>query len=476
MKPFYEFNDKVFKEELWGEYIIPVAKWFMIDDKTSGYLMPQISGSIWECSLALDFLLRVYLNNKDAELNRLIEAKAVNTTRWLLTSLKDDQEGGMSWDEAPWDTAVALRSVLDCFKQFESFFSNDEKARCNDCALKVTKWLILQGKNWKSPSGYLTADSTDLAVILSVLIKVKKQYPDERFKENDLDIDSAIIAIVKMLLQCAQADSHNEDSLNLDSWGSLANIGEVVCGLSSFVSDYVGEDTETVDNVRFAILSGLKHIEKMQNNGGITDNSVADSCAVLWSYLSATKTVMEYNHDDIMVFKSLCWMCDSNKVLDDGSFLHSSYVTVFYALALIETYETWELGSKPTNEVYHVVVWLNPNIETTERAKRLDLELKNKTHEETINSLKETISNYRVNFYTGLITVGLIILTLIIMQLSSALSIFTFKMGDVTIFSSIVGVATVIIPSAAKISYELLKKKNPETIIKKKRTKKRKRK
>ena len=104
------------------------------------------------------------------------------------------------------------------------------------------------------------------------------------------------------------------------------------------------------------------------------------------------------------------------------------------------------------------------------------LELKNKTHEETINSLNETISNYRVNFYTGLITVALVVLTIIIMQLSSALSIFTFKMGDVTIFSSIIGVATVIIPSAAKVSHELLKKKNSEPVIKKKRNKKRKRK
>ena len=59
MKPFYEFSSNIFRNELLMEYIIPVAKWFMVDDKPSGYLLPQASGSFWECSLAIDFLLRV---------------------------------------------------------------------------------------------------------------------------------------------------------------------------------------------------------------------------------------------------------------------------------------------------------------------------------------------------------------------------------------------------------------------------------
>lgn len=458
MKPFYEFSNNIFRNELFKEYIIPVAKWFMVDDKPSGYLLPQASGSFWECSLAIDFLLRVSAVESQHELNRLIEPKVVNTTRWIVDSLFEEGLDEMSWDSAPWDTAVALRSVINCINQYPNSFTDEEKARIDMSTAKIVRWLIKQGVNWKSAEGYLTADSTDLAVTLSVLIRVKERYNEDYFARENIEIEAAIKTIVLMLLQCAntEIEKHNSD-IKPENWGSVFNIGEVICGLSSYVLFREADDS-IKGATQEAILEGLKYIEKAQSSGGITDNSVADSCGILWSYFVTSKAVCEYGHDDIMVFKSLCWMCDSNKVLVDGSFLHTSYATVFYALSLIEAYETWELGRKPTNEVYHMVVWLNPNIETTERARRLDLELKQKRNSEELSQLKYSLINKNAIFNTILIVILLIIITLVILQACKAINI-SIKFWDFSLLFSILSVSIITISGIGKIAYEFLKKK-----------------
>ncbi len=456
MKPFYKFSDNIFRDELLKEYIIPVAKWFMIDDKPSGYLIPQISGSFWECSLAMDFLLRVSKLEIPDEIAKLIEPKVVNTVRWMIDSLLSESSEEMSWDSAPWDTAVVLRSIINCCDQYSNLFTDDEKKKIDDYTMKITRWLIKQGVNWKSVEGYLTADSTDLAVTLSVLICVKGKYNDEFLAKNSINIDEIIETITNMLLQCAAFNTtEGDNTFKVENWGSVFNIGEVICGLSSFVLH--SSNSETKKSANAAILSGLNYIEKIQGNGGITDNSVADSCGILWSYLVASKSAEEYDHDDIMVFKSLCWMCDSNKVLNDGSFLHSSYSTVFYALSLIEAYDTWDLGKKPTNEVYHMVVWLNPNIEVTERARRLDLELKCKNYAEEAIKLKELLVQNKINVYTCCVIIILIFITLVILQLFKAINV--MKILNTTMLFSILGIAVVIISSIGKVCYEFLKRK-----------------
>lgn len=464
VKPFYKFGDNIFRDELWKEYIVPVAQWFMHDKKPEGYLLPQFSGSVWECSLAIDFLLKLYAHsNVENELKELIKIKVVNTARWLNSTLMQEESvGGMSWDSAPWDTAVALRTLLSCFEQFDTSFTDKEQIVFKEHTISVCQWLLLQSKNWKAPDGYLTADATDLAVTLSVLIAVQKKYPSEfSVLECNYNCEGSINATAKMLLQCVyEGSAYPVEQYKLCNWGSCFNIGEVICGLCSYISWPKCDETnkkETQD----VILAGLKYIEHNQNNGGITDNSVADSCGITWCYLLASQSVKEYGHDDTMVFRSLCWMCDSNKVLDDGSFLHSSYVTVFYALTLMEVYETWELGKKSTNEVYHFVVWLNPNIETFERAKRLDLELKAKNYETQIDKMKKNEAIAKINRSTFIVVFSLVVLTLIVLQLSGAITLITinFQFLDASMFFSIIGVALVIIPGAWKISYEFAKQK-----------------
>lgn len=472
VKPFYKFGERIFREELAKEYIVPVVRWLLHDDNTSGFLLPQFSGSVWECSLAIDFLLRV-LDQPTIDTDRiLITKKVVNTARWLIGELTVEKEvEGKSWDSAPWDTAVALRSLLSCFSILSSSFSTEEHKKFDSYTIDICKWLLIQSKNWKGPDGYLTADSTDLAVTLSVLILVQNKIPvDFLILEEQLSQSDSITATAHMLMQCVSDEAAPNRKFNLDNWGGCFTIGEVICGLCTYLS-WDGCNERDSNEARALVLEGLKSIEYEQNHGGITNNSVADSCGITWCYLIASGAIEDFGHDDTMVFRSLCWMCDSNKVLDDGSFLHSSYPTVFYALSLIETYVTWELGRKSTNEVYHYVVWLNPNNETLERAKRLDLELKTRKYKNQVQRLKSTTSESYAKLFAFFISISLFFVTLVIMQSTGAVKIMSvnLQMMDTTMFFSELGVALVVVPSLTKFVHDNIKQRYASGFHKKKK-------
>lgn len=461
VKAFYEFGDKIFRDELWSEYIIPVARWLLHASELAGYLLPQYSGSIWECSLSIDFLCKLYDQPLiDSELKNMVKVKVINTVRWLANELRDEEDvGGSSWDSAPWDSAVALRSLISCMDKFQKEFTEKEREKYNQAAISVCRWLLIQNKNWKAPEGYLTADTTDLAVTLSVLIMVCQKFPSEYHEmENELSQRESIDAAAQMLIQCVEQSEGNED-FNLDNWGSCFNIGEVICGLSSYI--LWNEKKEEINiKANKLILAGLKRIEsEQQNNGGITNNNVADSCGITWCYLVASKAVGVFEHDDTLIFRTLCWMCDSNKVMKDGSFLHTSYATVFYALSLIEIYETWELGKKPTNEVYHVIVWANSNSEIIERAKRLDMELDIQRFQEETDKFEKRMQEKISVCCVFIVLIMLIIVAIIVIGVTGALR-FSFSMYDanLTLIISEVAITVTIAIAILPVTYRFSKK------------------
>lgn len=468
VKAFYEFGEKIFRDELWSEYILPVAHWFLHGSEPAGYLLPQYSGSIWECSLSIDFLCKLYDQSSiDDELKKLIKVKVINTVRWLISELRNEEGvDGLSWDSAPWDSAVALRSLIFCMDKFQREFTEDERKKFNKAAISVCKWLMIQNKNWKAPEGYLTADTTDLAVTLSVLIMVCQKFPSEYFElEDELLQKESIEATARMLIQCVDQSGDDSD-YKLDNWGSCFNIGEVICGLSSYILWDKGQAEIKFKATRL-ILAGLKRIElEQQNNGGITNNNVADSCGITWCYLVASKAVGVFEHDDTMIFRTLCWMCDSNKVMKDGSFLHTSYATVFYALSLIEIYETWELGKKSTNEVYHVIVWTNPNSEIIERAKRLDMEMDIQRFQEEADKLLKKIQK-RFTLCCVIVAFFIsVIITIIVIGVTGNLSI-SYSVNNVndSLIVSEVAIAVPIGIAVLQVTYMFSQKYAKKNIV-----------
>ena len=99
-------------------------------------------------------------------------------------------------------------------------------------------------------------------------------------------------------------------------------------------------------------------------------------------------------------FKALRWVCDDKQIFSDGSFLHTMFLTIFYALALIEVYESWEPAECRVDQLYDDVVWASPVRTTPERSKRLKLALKNRELQEELERTSQVKDRLKRVLYT----------------------------------------------------------------------------
>ncbi|MCW2751374.1 MAG: hypothetical protein JWR83_2484, partial [Aeromicrobium sp.] len=111
-RQFYEFGPTPFRDELLVEYLRPAATWFLGD--SGAYLIPQVSGSNWECALAVEGLLDLLETDPALEsvLRSTITEKSLATVRWMLGQLDWVGSDACTWDGVTWDTAVCARVLL----------------------------------------------------------------------------------------------------------------------------------------------------------------------------------------------------------------------------------------------------------------------------------------------------------------------------------------------------------------------------
>ena len=455
-RQFYDFGDRIFRDALWDEYIVPVAKWFM-REPGSAYLLPQSSGSIWECSLAIDFLLQISDNPfTENVFKKEINERCRATVRWMISQLKDESNGeSSSWDSAIWDTAVALCTVVRCRDTLTSM-SDADRDEIDSVAIKTCTWLMNRVKLWSNDAKYLLGPS-DLAKVLKALVVIHQRYTSgfrtaEQLVgfEDCASIDEATRFLVTMAISENAPDSSGADDLTkgcLMHWGGAFNTGEVLQGLSAYLNwCSSGNSGKHKDAVSSAISRGLRYVETTQREG--IWNNAPDTCGTLWCYLSVVRETDGFDYEDHVVFKAMRGLCDNTQALDDGSFLHSSYVTVFYALALYEAYSSWPLGNKSTNEVYDVALWLAPNSSSEERMKRLELELQIKDHEDTLRNNKEREKELLLRRYTIYTLIMSCVLLYFILQISQSLIFveWKFDVNDPTMLISIIGIWITVVP------------------------------
>jgi hypothetical protein len=87
---------------------------------------------------------------------------------------------------------------------------------------------------------------------------------------------------------------------------------------------------------------------------------------------------------------------DAIALYENGTFLHTSYVTVYYALTLWEAYMHWPLSGKPVAEVYDDALAEAPFRPTTERAMRFELELEKQTMQREVKTTQDQMAVTKV--------------------------------------------------------------------------------
>jgi len=403
---FYQFGQSPFRDELLAHFIVPAANWFL-GEKSSAYLLPQISGSHWECALAVEAMFSIFdfdatPPNFDSTMAR---EKCVQTIRWLISRAESVGSGRSSWDGVTWDTAICCRLLLKAEKELESSWSAHDKTNIASIRENSVRWLVETAIQWDRDVRY-PAGPPDLAQVLHTLSLMSRSHPELLGKiESEIHLENGegiIDRIARVLLGMEQTQKQqlSDGTIDVSYWVDCFNTAEVIEGLAAYVDLHKDQCVESNSGlfqaVRRSLFSALQYIETNQVDA--TWGGVADTCGTLYGYLRVTSMMDGISPQNHSVFQALRWMCDEKQALDDGSFLHTSYVTVFFLMALVEAYRSWKLGYKSGPEVYDIALWSSPAQETVERSRRIGLQIELDDKRLLILDLKHRIRNLNMIF------------------------------------------------------------------------------
>ncbi|MDC9723683.1 MAG: hypothetical protein PSN34_13055 [Urechidicola sp.] len=380
-------------------YIISFTTWLLGKDDLS--ILSQQSGSVWETSLNIITLNEIYnINNIEESLKKEIKRKSIATVDWILSKKNDINSNFTQWDNVTWDTAVAIQSLLMCLSEYSDDLSQKQKDNIKDATFKGCLWLYSKFSQWELNTKYPFGDA-DISRIIGVLLKCYNTDADlynkikTHYKENiDPSDDGKWLNNIVMHLLYKGADKLDTGSdlsiINKNTkynWGdndyfTTSDIVDSFCIFyKNFSNNNIPEsfDKNIIKYMEVAIKQSCIKFENNQVDG--MWGSHIDTIRVVGSYLLAGSLVSIHTKKKIIkpeihtIFKAIRWMCDEKQRFDDGSFMHTMFLTVFFADTLVTVYKYWNEADKKILDVYDDVVWSSPARTTPERLERLSLEI-----------------------------------------------------------------------------------------------------
>lgn len=479
-RSFYNANDILFKDFLWTDYIFPAINWFADNENNcdNTFLLPKSSGSIWECALSVDFVLRSINDHMfgDIALKLDYQNRCLNTIKWMLDSIPDN---GNNWEEAQWDTAITIFVIVKHIELIDDNCSKDEKHNYYDRIQKVIDWLVSRISYWQSDDARYMAGLSDLSQVLLTLISVQDKFSNyylqiEKRHSSGNDAYNIIDSACRILLQMASkinATYYNGKEVvteELICWGDIADSAAILHALTKYynwksegiLAGQQKDNANLLDKLSICIVKALRFIEVNQAEGHW--GSVANSVVTFHNYMCTVGANKHFDFQDQVVFKALRWVCDCNQTLTDGSLLHSSYVTSFYALSLYEAYSTWDLSNQKISYVYDFTLWLAPNASSEERTRRLMLELQLRDSQQDQENIVDLYSGLRALISTLVLCCSIILISLFLSCTTKFIQIDLsgfLTVNDWSGFLTVLGVIITLLIAIAAPVYNFKKKR-----------------
>jgi hypothetical protein len=409
--PFAPF-DKPLREILRRRYIRNVAAWLMGQSDNS--VLAQAGNSVWEAALTVAFLSEANAIFEDVdeeiELRGRIRYKIPVVARWLLSKKIDEGSDETSWEHVTWDTCVTIRALIIALKETPAGFSETERHDIIEVVRRGVRWLCRRFSEWEARVKYPFGPA-DVAQIVIVLLHLARDYPELYLEARTQysmagGSDDVIVEIVQYLLHkktektLTIATSVGAEDVISYWWDDHFSTAEVVEALALFHQYCESMDSESsqrqvLHTVKEALVRACSFFEHDQVDG--MWGSHVDTIKVIYAYVIIRRVIPQRmaGVDEPLItpeihttFKAVRWMCDEKQVFSDGSFLHTMFLTIFYAMALVEVYRSWDPCGDPIAKIYDDVVWFSPVRTTPERSKRLAAELEN-------NDLKDRLDRER---------------------------------------------------------------------------------
>ncbi len=407
------------RELLKEKYITKVSTWLLGKDEMS--ILAQVSDSAWESALTVITLSEVSKildeTNDEQNLKNEISRKSILVGDWLL-SKKITDNNFSHWEGVTWDTAVIIHALLIIVSEYKDQLSESKIKEIESVVGRGCKWLYYRFRQWDSDVKYPfgVADVAKLIVTFTKLHEVNKELYAELKIEYKNEIDESddgcwLPTIVEHLLhsrskEASVVDNDGEvEEVLTYWWDDYFTTAEVIEGLAVYYhfchkrESLESSDKKLLDDIRDSLIRSCMYLEKGQKDG--MWGSHIDTIKVIYSYVLIRRLVHSNQYTGGIaliepeihtVFKALRWMCDEKQRFSDGSFMHTMFLTVFFAAALVEVYRSWVPAQCRIDKIYDDVVWASPVRTTPERIKRLSLEIRNLNLEENIIEKEKTIS------------------------------------------------------------------------------------
>jgi hypothetical protein len=481
--PFKELSSSL-QENLRHAHIPRLCRWLIGPGPTG--VLAIASGSNWEAALTVEFLLwarNVFeQHNEECELRGEITRRVVATASHLLSTAKVEEGTGKmaSWDSVTWDTAVVARALLVTAKACPTEFPPTVRTEIDARIEAAVQWLIWRFDVWdnvKFPFGVC-----DIAQILITLAFLRSVRPDllkrarrcgylQSRPSGRVSVESAIATyLLKEATVVEPSAPHADSKEPLLSWGNFFHTAEVLEALAvswsvsspagHTVAPYLpgclrGEfDRELERRQRCAIIAGLRFLETSQLDGEWGTH--VDTMRCLYAYVRASYMLGE-QPESHLVFRAIRWVLDEKQVFDDGSFLHTMFLTIFYAISLREVYDRWDTGKKMMSELYDDVVWASPARTSAERGRRLQAEIERDDERRKNTELAARVGRWARTFWTGFTLVAAV--ALLVTAGYSCGVIEPFRFADGLDYKLVIPVVAVAVTTTAGTIFFLWNKK-----------------
>jgi len=426
--------DQDLKAVLRHSYIKPLVLWLL--GRRSGYILAQESNSNWESAMTVEFFIQATdifrRHGEEEEICQSLEDICPRVCRWLVNNCIVLSEDHCSWEKVTWDTAVVVRTLLVCLNRFSSSFTEQEKDNIQKIAKQAMKWLNYRFTAWEREVKYPFGPA-DVAQILITSLYIKRNHPG-LFRELKVFLEQLHSGIVNyLLIEAATAVETRLENGTTEKalwWGDYFQTAEVLESLALYYNDVRSQSDDSMARVEKAIFDACTYIEGTQEDG--MWGTHVDTIRTLYTYVRVSALVSKVSCQPHLTFKALRWICDEKQHLADGSFLHTMFLTIFMAPALVAVHDDWPLASQPVIQIYDEALWTSPVQISVERLRHFEAETRVSALQKDLDSLKERLSFWRKLVYSILLTATMLGVMIWIGQWSSSFTtnIILVNLGD----------------------------------------------
>lgn len=422
----FDYSGRTLRSILVDDYLVRTADWML----TGGSRLHALMGnSHWEAALEIEFLVGLlkHLGNDDKLAVRVKTAVSEGLT-WLISERTTTADNICHWDGVTWDTAVVLRCILDAL-HMNIAIPGATRESIEQLTVHAFSWLLKRFIQWPKEVKYPFGDA-DIAQILTTGVAIQTMNPEvmkraHSFLRKMLPDDTLEDPLGRLCEFLTSRRTQLDEHPNTCIWEDFFQTAEVLESLTEYynvLSASRSTDQEKLTELRGCIFCTIHSFEIGQCRG--MWGTHADTCRALYSYLKCSQQ-MGVEPQDHIVFKALRWVCDEKQVFEDGSFLHTSFITTFFALAVLQACENWTLSGKSILAIYDDVVWHMEASSSTERGLRLEIENKKRALEAAVSQIRVQLQNSRRIIASLCVTGGLAVAAILSSSLGRA------KVGDV---------------------------------------------